>query len=854
MTNAPLPSTDLWPRSVRSGRALGLISLAVLLASAVWFSGTAAAASLKEAWALSEVQASWLTVSVQIGFILGTFLYAIFNVADIFKARNVFFLSAVAGAVFNAAFALLSTGLASAVLFRFLTGITLAGVYPVGMKLIAQWERIRLGWGLGLMVGALTLGKAIPYLLFAVGADFDWRRLMVGASFLSAAGALIVKLGLGDGPHLQTAPPFDIHAAFRVFRRRDFRLQALGYFGHMWELYAFWSLAASYLAASFSSAGRPASPPIPLFVFLTIGIGAAGCVLGGWASRRYGERSVALLSLAGSFVLCALSGFIFVAPGRLLLPVMLVWGILVISDSPMFSSLAAQTCPPEYTGTALTIQNGIGFAITVVSILFIAWISRLVGWRWAFTFLAAGPLLGAVAMARLRKERRSTAAGAPGFPRGSTSAVLARGYKPRASGEPKARPLTLLLSIILSIALIPAGLMAQAEAKPVFGISFSGFVKTDLIYDSRQTVNLREGHYLLFPKGEALDKDGRDINAASSFHMLSIQTRLLGKIVGPDALGAKTSGLIEAEFFGTSDADINGFRLRHAYVKLNWPTTELLVGQFWHAMFITDSFPDVASFNTGAPFQPFSRAPQVRLTQQFGRFSLIATALAQRDFVSNGPDGASSAYARNAACPEVNLKAQYLWSGAGGRELLVGAGVDYKSLVPRLSTPAGYRTDAALHTWAGQAYFKYRTSAATLKAELIYGQDLHHLTMLGGYAVHEVTDQVKGFETYTPLDTVSGWVEVQTNGPRFQAGLFAGYSKNLGAKKAISGAAYARGADIAGLYRIAPRVLLNEGKLRLAAEVEWTVAAYGTPDGRGVVRDAKWIGNLRILGAVYYFF
>ncbi len=404
MTNAPLSSSDHPTRNSRSGRSVGLISLAVLLASSVWFSGTAAAPALKEAWALSEVQASWLTVSVQIGFILGTFLYAVFNVADIFKARNVFFLSAAGGAVFNAAFALFSTGLTTAVLFRFLTGITLAGVYPVGMKLIAQWERFKLGWGLGLMVGALTLGKAIPYLLFAVGAEFDWRRLMYGASFLSAAGALIVKLGLGDGPHLQAAPPFDIRAAFRVFRRRDFRLQALGYFGHMWELYAFWSLAASFIAASFSSAGRPASPPVPLFVFLTISIGAAGCVLGGWASRRYGERAVALISLSGSSVLCALSGFLFVAPGRLLLPAMLLWGILVISDSPMFSSLAAQTCPPEYTGTALTIQNGIGFAITVVSILFIAWISRLVGWRWAFTFLAAGPLLGAVAMARLRRK------------------------------------------------------------------------------------------------------------------------------------------------------------------------------------------------------------------------------------------------------------------------------------------------------------------------------------------------------------------------------------------------------------------------------------------------------------------
>jgi len=384
--------------------AVGFISAAVLLASAVWFSGTAAAAPLKQAWALSDVQASWLTVSVQLGFIAGTFLYAVFNVADVFKARNVFFLSAAAGAVFNAAFALLATGLPTAAVFRFLTGVTLAGVYPVGMKLIAQWERHRLGWGLGLMVGALTLGTAVPYLLYAISADLDWRLMIYGASILAAAGALLVKFGVRDGPYLRETARFDFHAAFRVFKIRDFRLQALGYFGHMWELYAFWSLASFYLAASFAKATRPSAPAVPPLVFLVIAAGAAGCVLAGWASRRFGERTVALVSLAGSFAFCALSGFLYDALLVVLLPAMVVWGVFVVSDSPMFSSLAARTCPPEYTGTALTIQNGLGFAVTVVSILCIAWVSRLVGWRWAFTFLALGPALGAAAMLRLPKK------------------------------------------------------------------------------------------------------------------------------------------------------------------------------------------------------------------------------------------------------------------------------------------------------------------------------------------------------------------------------------------------------------------------------------------------------------------
>ena len=184
-------------------------------------------------------------------------------------------------------------------------------------------------------------------------------------------------------------------------------------------------------------------------------------------------------------------------------------------------------------------------------------------------------------------------------------------------------------SIALLVLIAAAGTAFPQADKPqtTFGISFSGFIKTDVIYDSRQTVSIREGHFFLFPKGELLDPAGRDVNARGNFNILSVQTRLVGKITGPDALGAKTSGLIEGEFFGTADGDTNGFRLRHAYVKLNWKTTELMIGQFWHAMFITECYPEVVSFNTGAPFQPFSRAPQIRLTQTFSRVSLIATAL-----------------------------------------------------------------------------------------------------------------------------------------------------------------------------------------------------------------------------------
>jgi hypothetical protein len=390
---------------------------------------------------------------------------------------------------------------------------------------------------------------------------------------------------------------------------------------------------------------------------------------------------------------------------------------------------------------------------------------------------------------------------------------------------------------------------------PVFGISFSGFIKTDIIYDSRQTTNIREGHFLLFPKGEQLDKSGEDINAAANFNILSIQTRLAGKVTGPDALGAKTSGLIEGEFFGTADGDTNGFRLRHAYVKLNWKKSELIVGQFWHGMFITDCYPDVVSFNTGAPFQPFSRAPQVRFTQSFGKLSFIATALSHRDFASNGPEGVSSVYIRNAAMPEFNLKAQFSSRDEkAGTETLLGLGADAMRIAPRLVTEAGYKADESVSSLAIMAYGKRRMSGWTIKAEGVYGQNLHHLTMLGGYGVERISDPVRRTQEYAPLRTLSFWAELHTNGARWQAGLFGGYARNLGSCHILTGPAYARGANLRDVIRISPRLVFNSAKLRLAAEAELTSAGYGTPDAKGKVRDARTVSNVRLLLATYYFF
>jgi len=404
--------------------------------------------------------------------------------------------------------------------------------------------------------------------------------------------------------------------------------------------------------------------------------------------------------------------------------------------------------------------------------------------------------------------------------------------------------------LVIVMAVCAGGLRAE-EARPAFGISLSGFIKTDVLWDSRQTTSLREGHFLLFPKAPRPDPAGEDVNAGPVFNILSIQTRLVGRVTGPDAFGARTSGLIEGEFFGTADGDTNGFRLRHAAVTLDWKRTELMVGQYWHPLFATDCFPDVVSFNTGAPFQPFARAPQVRLTRRFGRLSLVATALSQRDFASNGPDGASSVYIRNAGLPELNFKAQYaVKDAAAGTEALAGLGVDLMRIAPRLVTDSGYKTGESLGSATVMAYGKLRTRGWTLKAEGVWGQNLHHLTMLGGYGVERVLDPVVRDQAYLPLETLSVWAEAHSNGAKWQGGLFGGYSRNLGARRPLAGPLYGRGTDIRDVVRVAPRLVRNAGKLRLAAEAEWTSAAYGVPDARGRVRSASRTANARLLPLV----
>jgi len=402
----------------------------------------------------------------------------------------------------------------------------------------------------------------------------------------------------------------------------------------------------------------------------------------------------------------------------------------------------------------------------------------------------------------------------------------------------------LVLVMLFQVTLVSYGECGDTK----FGIKVKGYVRTDVMYDSRQTVAAREGHFLLYPSGENLDVNGDDANAKANLNMLAIQTRLTGVIKGPDFGKAKTSGVIEGAFFGHSNSDINGFRLRHAFLKLSWETSSLLFGQYWHPMFITECFPGVISFNTGSPFQPFSRNPQVRFVKKANdNIALSVTAFSQRDFTSTGPDGGSSSYLRNSAAPMLNVNLKFV-----SKSVVAGVAVNYKSLVPRLKTTNGYKTDEKVTSMAFQGFAKLVKGDLTLKAEGIYGGDLYDLVMLGGYAVKN-TDPTTAIEEYTTFNTFSVWGEI-IKGKTWQYGLFAGYTENLGSDDDILGDSYVRGSTIANVKRVAPRVQVTKGKVRFACEVEYTIADYGTADIRGKVNDTKSLANLRVLFASYLFF
>lgn len=395
----------------RRWRILALLSAAELLGMSLWFAASAVSTQIAERWSLDAGQTGWLTTIVQLGFVVGTAFSAMLNLADVVQSRKLFAASAIAGAVVNALLLGAST-YAIALTLRFLTGFFLAGVYPPAMKMISTWFRNQRGLAIGTIVGALTVGKATPYLVHAIP-DVGVSSVILTASAGAVIAGLLVAVGYSDGPHPFAPKPFSWGLVATVARIREWRLATGGYLGHMFELYAFWAWIPAFLAASaaVSKTGPRSSSAVSLISFLTIAVGGAGCVWGGLYADRSGREKLVTIALAASGTCSLLVGFLFGASLWILAPLALVWGFFVVADSAQFSALVTESVPGHAVGTALTVQTSLGFLLTMVTIQAVSMLAERIGWQWSFAFLALGPATGIASIRALAKLKRTPAAG-----------------------------------------------------------------------------------------------------------------------------------------------------------------------------------------------------------------------------------------------------------------------------------------------------------------------------------------------------------------------------------------------------------------------------------------------------------
>ena len=392
-------------------RNLLLLMLAELLAMSLWFSASAVVPQLTREWSLQDAGRSWLTMSVQAGFVVGALVSAWFNLADRFQPHRLIAGSALVGAIVNAAITL-TGGPAPAIALRFATGVCLAGVYPPGMKLIASWTSRDRGLGIGLLVGALAIGSASPHLLNGLpiygGPEGlpPWRAVLLTASASAVLAAILAARFVRPGPMLPAASRFDWRFAFAGLRDAPSRLANFGYFGHMWELYAAWTWVPLLLLASYREAGW-GDVGARVAGFAMIAAGAPGSALAGWLADRWGRTTVTTASLALSGACCVVVGLFFRSPA-LLTGVCLVWGFAVVADSAQFSAAVSELGDTAHVGTALTVQTCVGFLLTLLTIRAIPPLVDRVGWQWAFLALAPGPVFGIASMLRLRALPEAT--------------------------------------------------------------------------------------------------------------------------------------------------------------------------------------------------------------------------------------------------------------------------------------------------------------------------------------------------------------------------------------------------------------------------------------------------------------